>query len=93
MAEVHKKGLNAELVMNDLGNCCRSTDVCGKCQQAACAIGTSTTNGAPHCPSPCYPPPEAWGLLQLSLQGKQLTFSTLPYKQKTLKTRSQFILD
>ena len=39
MAEVHKKGLNAELIMNDLANCCKSADVCGKCQQAACAIG------------------------------------------------------
>lgn len=39
MAEVHKKGLNAELIMNDLANCCRSADVCGKCQQAACSIG------------------------------------------------------
>lgn len=39
MAEVHKKGLNAELVANDLENCCRTEGVCGQCQNNACIIG------------------------------------------------------
>lgn len=39
MAEAHKKGLNAELVENDLGNCCRSESVCGQCQKEKCTIG------------------------------------------------------
>lgn len=39
MSEVHKKGLDAELVGNDLENCCRKADVCGQCQQNGCIIG------------------------------------------------------
>lgn len=39
MADVHKKGLNADLVWNDLQNCCRSEDVCGQCQNETCTIG------------------------------------------------------
>lgn len=39
MAEEHKKGLNAELVLDDLVNCCRSEDACGQCKQGACVIG------------------------------------------------------
>jgi hypothetical protein len=39
MAEAHKKGLNAELVANDLEHCCRSEAACGQCQGAACTIG------------------------------------------------------
>lgn len=39
MAEVHKKGLNAELVSNDLNNCCKSEAACIKCQKEACVIG------------------------------------------------------
>lgn len=39
MSEVHKKGLDAELVWNDLQNCCRSEATCGKCQKEKCTIG------------------------------------------------------
>ncbi len=39
MPETHKKGFNAELVQNDLENCCRSEAVCGQCQGTACTIG------------------------------------------------------
>ena len=39
MAEVHSKGFNAELVSDDLSNCCRSEEVCGQCRQCACVIG------------------------------------------------------
>ncbi len=39
MAEEHKKGLNADLVWNDLMNCCRSEGVCGQCQKEKCTIG------------------------------------------------------
>ncbi len=39
MAGEHKKGLNAELVWEDLENCCRSEAVCGQCQGEACTIG------------------------------------------------------
>lgn len=39
MADVHKKGLNAELVWNDLQNCCKGEDVCGQSQNEACTIG------------------------------------------------------
>lgn len=39
MAEAHKKGLDAELVGNDLENCCRKLDVCGQCQKNDCIIG------------------------------------------------------
>lgn len=35
MAEEHKKGFNDKLVWEDLGNCCRSEDVCGRCQGAS----------------------------------------------------------
>ena len=36
MAEEHKKGLNAELVANDLQSCCRT---CDQCQKEKCTIG------------------------------------------------------
>ncbi len=39
MADVHKKGLNAELVLDDLENCCRNESVCGQCQGDECTIG------------------------------------------------------
>lgn len=39
MAEEHKKGLNAELVGNDLENCCRNESICGQCQKGNCIIG------------------------------------------------------
>lgn len=39
MAELYKKGLDSELVQNDLENCCRSEAVCGQCQNEACTIG------------------------------------------------------
>lgn len=39
MAEEHKKGLNADLVGNDLENCCRKEGVCGQCQKSDCIIG------------------------------------------------------
>lgn len=39
MAEEHKKGLNAELVINDLNECCKSEAVCIQCQKKACVIG------------------------------------------------------
>lgn len=39
MVEKHKKGLNAELVGNDLENCCRKEDTCGQCQKGGCIIG------------------------------------------------------
>lgn len=39
MAEAHKKGLNAELVSNDLNNCCKSESACIRCQKRACVIG------------------------------------------------------
>ena len=39
MAEEHKKGLNAELVMDDLESCCRTEAVCTQCQQQNCVIG------------------------------------------------------
>lgn len=39
MAEEHKKGLDAELVGNDLEKCCRRVDVCGQCQKSDCIIG------------------------------------------------------
>lgn len=39
MAEEHKKGLDAELVWNDLQNCCRDKTVCGQCQEEKCIIG------------------------------------------------------
>ncbi len=39
MADEHKKGLNADLVWEDLGNCCKSEASCGQCQGEACTIG------------------------------------------------------
>ena len=39
MAEEHKKGLNAELIGNDLEHCCRGEDACGQCQGNLCTIG------------------------------------------------------
>lgn len=39
MSEVHKKGLNAQLVWEDLQNCCISEAVCGQCHGEACIIG------------------------------------------------------
>lgn len=39
MAELHKKGLNAGLVLNDLENCCKGEAVCGQCQKESCSIG------------------------------------------------------
>lgn len=39
MSEEHKKGLNAELVGNDLEHCCRSEALCGECQGTECIIG------------------------------------------------------
>ena len=38
MADEHKKGLNAELVGNDLENCCRKETTCGQCQKSDCLI-------------------------------------------------------
>lgn len=34
-----KKGLDAELIWSDLQNCCRSPEVCGRCQEQECIIG------------------------------------------------------
>ena len=39
MAEVHKKGLNADLIEEDLDNCCRGTELCERCQCKSCNIG------------------------------------------------------
>ena len=39
MSEVHKKGLDAVLVQNDLESCCRGKSSCGVCQGADCTIG------------------------------------------------------
>lgn len=39
MEDVHKKGLNAELIWKDLEDCCRGEALCGKCQNAACTVG------------------------------------------------------
>ncbi len=39
MAEVHKKGLDAELVREDLENCCLKDTVCDRCKGAECTIG------------------------------------------------------
>ena len=46
MEDVHKKGMNAELIGNDLENCCRSEAVCGQCRKKDCTIGF-----AKHCVS------------------------------------------
>lgn len=39
MSEVHKKGLDAGLVGNDLEMCCRKETTCGQCQKENCIIG------------------------------------------------------
>lgn len=39
MEGVHKKGLNAELIGNDLENCCRGEALCSQCRGNACIIG------------------------------------------------------
>lgn len=39
MGDTHKKGLNADLVWNDLENCCRSEALCGECRGESCTIG------------------------------------------------------
>ncbi|MDE7298275.1 MAG: hypothetical protein K2N94_05535 [Lachnospiraceae bacterium] len=39
MEGVHKKGLNAELIGNDLEDCCKGEALCGQCQNASCTIG------------------------------------------------------
>ena len=39
MSEVHKKGLDAVLVQNDLESCCRGKSSCVVCQGADCTIG------------------------------------------------------
>lgn len=39
MSEEHKKGLNAELVWNDLQNCCMRESSCEECQGEACTVG------------------------------------------------------
>lgn len=39
MAEEHKKGLNAELIGEDLEHCCKGEDLCGQCQGTMCTIG------------------------------------------------------
>lgn len=39
MAEEHKKGLNAELIWNDLQDCCRAQSICGQCQEENCIVG------------------------------------------------------
>lgn len=39
MGEEHKKGLNADLIENDLEHCCRSEAVCGQCRGKSCNIG------------------------------------------------------
>lgn len=39
MAEEHKKGLNADLIGEDLENCCIGESVCQQCQGKMCTIG------------------------------------------------------
>lgn len=39
MSDTHKNGLNAELVWDDLQNCCRTESTCGQCQNESCTIG------------------------------------------------------
>lgn len=39
MADMHKKGLNAELVREDLENCCLGATMCEQCAGEACTIG------------------------------------------------------
>lgn len=39
MTEEHKKGLNADLIAEDLEKCCLTEEVCGSCQDKGCIIG------------------------------------------------------
>ena len=39
MADAHKKGLNADLIAEDLEKCCRGEALCTKCQGKSCTIG------------------------------------------------------
>ncbi|MCI9083378.1 MAG: hypothetical protein HFI70_14075 [Lachnospiraceae bacterium] len=39
MADIHKEGLNAELIGDDLEKCCRGEEGCAACQGSACNIG------------------------------------------------------
>lgn len=39
MGEVHKKGLDADLVWSDLENCCLDGISCSQCQGKSCTIG------------------------------------------------------
>ncbi len=39
MAEQHKKGLDAQLIWNDLEDCCLQETNCGQCKKEACIIG------------------------------------------------------
>lgn len=39
MADEHKKGLNAEIVWNDLERCCIGEDTCKQCKGEECTIG------------------------------------------------------
>lgn len=39
MADMHKKGLDAELVREDLENCCLGDTMCEQCAGEACTIG------------------------------------------------------
>lgn len=39
MADEHKKGLNADLIAEDLERCCRGEALCSKCQGKSCTIG------------------------------------------------------
>lgn len=39
MADIHKEGLNTELIGDDLENCCRGEELCETCQGRKCTIG------------------------------------------------------
>ena len=39
MAEQHKKGLDAQLIWNDLEDCCLQETNCGQCKKESCIIG------------------------------------------------------
>ena len=39
MAEEHKKGFNADMVWEDLENCCLRDSSCAQCQEQECTIG------------------------------------------------------
>lgn len=39
MADIHTKGLNADLIRDDLENCCLQDTVCEQCNGEACTIG------------------------------------------------------